>query len=77
MERVSLQPDQQGVLRPEAGPLVGGTVLELMASMSELPELRQPGTPPPTPPVEISTTTRSGEGYVQIPDDTMSDQMYE
>jgi len=55
---------------------VGGTVLELMASISEMPELHRPG-PPPTPPVEMSTTTRSGDGYAQISDDSMTDHMYE
>lgn len=57
--------------------VVGGTVLELMAVMGEMPNEKRMSTPPPTPPVEMQTTTRSGEGFAQMSDDSMTDHMYE
>ena len=59
-------------------PRYEGTVLEIMAGMEDTqPQLHRPGTPPPTPPTSIGTTTRSGEGFAQIADDQMTDHLYE
>lgn len=54
-----------------------GTVLELMADTGEQPNPVRAGGPQPTPPVPMETTTRSGSGYAQMADDSMTDHMYE
>ena len=60
-------------------PKYGGTVLELMAGEGRTVLTHKAGRndPPPTPPIGMETTTRSGEGYAQVSDDSMTDHMYE
>ena len=56
-------------------PYAGKTVLELIAGQTQSPlEANYPA--PSTPPVEVPTGTKSGEGWAQINDDDDTDVYY-
>lgn len=69
--------DTYPIQTPEQLAHIGGTVMELMASMSEEPNYVRMSGPQRTPPVPMPTTSRSGNGYAQIADDTNTDHLFE
>lgn len=79
MERLATTEGSMNNHPERSAPKYGGTVLELMAGEGRSVIAHKAGRndPPPTPPIGMETSTRSGEGYAQVSDDSMTDHMYE